>query len=64
MLISRLTLLQDRAGFAAWPLRVAYRLYEWRLMRDLADRGALAAEKPMRVTVLGMPASLYVCAKS
>jgi len=37
---------------------------EWRLMRDLADRGALAAEKPMRVTVLGMPASLYVCAKS
>jgi short-chain Z-isoprenyl diphosphate synthase len=35
MLISRLTLLQDRAGFAAWPLRVAYRLYEWRLMREV-----------------------------
>jgi len=37
---------------------------EWRLMRDLADRGALAVQKMMRVTVLGMRASLYVCAKS
>jgi len=38
MLISRLTLLQDRAAIAGWPLRLAYRLYEWRLLREI--RGA------------------------
>ncbi len=36
---------------------------EWRLMRDLIDRGKLAIEKMMRVTVLGAPASIYVCRK-
>ena len=37
---------------------------EWRLMRDLTDRGKLALEKMIRVTILGAPASLYVCVKS
>ena len=37
---------------------------EWRLMRDLADRGALAVEKTTRVTVLGVPASIYECRKA
>jgi tRNA (guanine6-N2)-methyltransferase len=37
---------------------------EWRLMRDLIERGALAAEKISRVTVLGAPASLYLCKKA
>jgi tRNA (guanine6-N2)-methyltransferase len=37
---------------------------EWRLMRDLGDRGALKVDKLMRVTILGAPASLYVCGKS
>jgi hypothetical protein len=36
---------------------------EWRLMRDLTERGALAVEKMSRVTVLGAPAALYVCKK-
>src|SRR5208282_1377475 len=36
---------------------------EWRLMRDLIDRRALAVEKMMRVTILGAPASVYVCGK-
>jgi len=36
---------------------------EWRLMRDLADRGVLVVEKMSRVTVLGAPASLYLCNK-
>jgi tRNA (guanine6-N2)-methyltransferase len=37
---------------------------EWRLMRDLADRGLLSVEKNLRVTILGAPASVYVCKKS
>lgn len=36
---------------------------EWRLMRDLIERGALAVENLLRVTVLGAPASLYLCKK-
>src|SRR5262249_53793215 len=36
---------------------------EWRLMRDLSDRGALAVDKMSHVTVLGAPAALYVCKK-
>jgi 23S rRNA G2445 N2-methylase RlmL len=36
---------------------------EWRLMRDLTERGAVAIEKMWRVTVLGAPASLYLCKK-
>ncbi len=37
---------------------------EWRLMRDLADRGAVAVEKMLRVTILGIAASVYVCGKA
>ena len=37
---------------------------EWRLMRDLIERGALAVENMSRVTVLGAPASLYLCKKA
>jgi len=37
---------------------------EWRLMRDLIERGALAVEKLSRVMVLGAPASLYLCKKA
>jgi hypothetical protein len=32
-------------------------------MRDLIERGALAVENLLRVTVLGAPASLYLCKK-
>ena len=37
---------------------------EWRLIRDLTERGALAVENMSRVTVLGAPASLYLCKKA
>jgi short-chain Z-isoprenyl diphosphate synthase len=40
MLISRLTLFQDRAPIAGWLLRLAYRLYEWRLLREIS-RGTM-----------------------
>jgi tRNA (guanine6-N2)-methyltransferase len=36
---------------------------EWRLMRDLIERGALSVQKISRVMVLGAPASLYLCKK-
>jgi len=37
---------------------------EWGLMRDLIERGALAVESTSRVTVLGAPASLYLCKRA
>ena len=37
---------------------------EWRLMRDLADRGKLSVDRMTRVTVLGAQASLYECRKA
>jgi len=37
---------------------------EWQLMRDLTERGALAVGKISPVTVLGAPASLYLCRKA
>ena len=36
---------------------------EWRLVRELMDRGAIAIEKMHRVTILGMQASIYECRK-
>jgi len=36
---------------------------EWRLMRDAIERAGLVAEAIMRVTILGVAASVYVCRK-
>jgi 23S rRNA G2445 N2-methylase RlmL len=37
---------------------------EWRLMRELIDRGQLAVEKMFRVSVLGFSAGLYLCSQT
>lgn len=37
---------------------------EWRLMRELAERGELRVQASRRVTVLGAPTSIYDCVKS
>ncbi len=44
--------------------RIVMLTSEWRLMRDLADRGAIAVRNVLRVTVLGIAASVYVCGKA
>jgi tRNA (guanine6-N2)-methyltransferase len=36
---------------------------EWRLMRDAIERAGLVTEATMRVTILGVAASVYVCRK-
>jgi tRNA (guanine6-N2)-methyltransferase len=36
---------------------------EWRLMHDLISRGRIRPEKIIRATILGAPASIYVCRK-
>jgi hypothetical protein len=37
---------------------------EWRLMRDLERARKIAPEKTYRVSILGTPATIYVCKKS
>ncbi|HVN64454.1 MAG TPA: methyltransferase domain-containing protein, partial [Candidatus Binataceae bacterium] len=36
---------------------------EWRLMRELEERGVIAPAKIYRVSILGASASIYVCPK-